>query len=203
MQDNRDVEVRKRIIHACTELFGQHGFGKITMDEVARALGMSKKTVYKHFSGKEEIVRTIVINFRDETLGRIEEVSREKVDDPVLHIRKILETLGDRLNRIHRPFVLDIRRYLPELWEEIDEFRRDVIKRMFNLIFERGREKKIFRSDIDEEFFMHMYVNSITSMVNPEMLAHLPYSAQQIFHNIIKIMFEGSLTDEARAKYQM
>jgi AcrR family transcriptional regulator len=202
MQDNRDVEVRKRIVHTCTDLFGQHGFGKISMDEVARVLGMSKKTLYKHFSGKEEIVRTIVSNFRDETLGRIEEVSREEIDDPVLHIRKILETLGDRLSMAHRPFVLDIRRYFPEMWEEIDEARRDVIKRMFNLIFEKGREKNIFRSDIDEEFFMYMYVNSITSMVNPEMLAQLPYSTQQIFQNIIKIMFEGSLTDEARAKYQ-
>lgn len=201
MPDKSDQTIRDRIIHKCAELFAVRGFSKISMDEISRALGMSKKTIYKYFAGKDELVKTVILNFRDTTLSRIQTVLSDDELDFYMRLSKILEVTGEQLSKIQKPILEDLKMYMPEFWAEIEEKRRTVLRQVYGTLISEGKEAGIIRHDVDIDFFLLMYMNLVTSIVNPEVLSRIPYSPSQVFNNIVKTLFTGILTEEARNKY--
>ncbi len=194
--------IRKRIIQRCMEIFLENGFAKISMDEIAQDLGMSKKTIYKHFSNKEELVKTVIISFRDETLARIESIMANEEIDTYLRLVKTLEATGEQLSKIQKTVLEDIKKYLPEFWVEVDTGRRLILKQVYGKLIGDGKKEGIIRKDTDDDFFILMYMSLITSIVNPEVMLDLNYSASQVFKNIVKTLFNGIITDEARGAYE-
>lgn len=172
------------------------------MDEIARSLGMSKKTIYKHFSSKEELVKSVILQFRDTTLSRIESVLHDDTLDQYLRLVKVLEITGQQLSRIQKPVLEDLKKYMPEFWMEIEERRRYILNQVYGRIISEGKKEGIIREDTDVDFFILMYMSLVTSIVNPDVLAKLPYNPSQVFHNIVKTLFTGILTDKARGKYE-
>ncbi len=202
MKEKNDNAIRKRIIRKCTEIFLRNGFAKISMDEIAQSLGMSKKTIYKHFSNKEDLVKTVIISFRDQTLSRIESILDDEDIDTYLRLVKMLEATGEQLSKIQRPVLEDIKKHLPDFWIDVEKRRRTILKQVYGKIIADAKKERIVRQDTDEDFFILMYMSLITSIVNPEVMADLNYSASQVFRNIVKTLFTGILTDEARNKYE-
>ncbi len=163
---------------------------------------MSKKTIYKHFSNKEELVKTVIISFRDETLARIESIMANEEIDTYLRLVKTLEATGEQLSKIQKTVLEDIKKYLPEFWVEVDTGRRLILKQVYGKLIGDGKKEGIIRKDTDDDFFILMYMSLITSIVNPEVMLDLNYSASQVFKNIVKTLFNGIITDEARGAYE-
>jgi len=67
-------EEKEKIISFASQKFIREGFYKTTMDEIASEMRMSKKTIYKNFSSKEELVKAVAKNFFDENVSKIDEV---------------------------------------------------------------------------------------------------------------------------------
>jgi TetR/AcrR family transcriptional regulator, transcriptional repressor of aconitase len=201
--ENQPVnEIRGRIVIKCSEIFATQGFAKISMDSVARSLGMSKKTIYKYFATKEELVKTVILNFRDTTLTRIEAVLNDEEIDLYMRLEKVLEVTGEQLSKVQKPFLKDWKTYLPEFWTEIEEKRNIILKQVYARLISDGKKTGVILEDIDEDFFILMYMSLVTSIVNPEVMTNIPYTPSQVFKNIVKTLFVGILTDEARQKYQ-
>ncbi len=202
MPDNTNNSIRNRIILKCTDIFASRGFGKISMDEVAQSLGMSKKTIYKHFSSKEELVKSVILNFQDTTLSRIKSVLQDNTLDQHIRLVKVLEITGQQLSQIQKPILEDLKKYLPEFWKEIEERRRLILKQVYGKLLLDGKKSGIIRRDIDVDFFILMYISLVTSIVNPDVMSKISYNPAQVFHAIVKTLFTGILTDEARGKYE-
>ena len=57
MEEN---EIKVKILHKAEEMFLQFGFSRVTMEEIAMELGMSKKTLYRFFPGKEQLLKEMI-----------------------------------------------------------------------------------------------------------------------------------------------
>jgi AcrR family transcriptional regulator len=66
---SEELEIKKRIMHAAGQKFIQYGFSKVTMEEIAEELGMSKKTLYQHFESKNELLKDLVKHVMTECDG--------------------------------------------------------------------------------------------------------------------------------------
>ncbi|MGZ7046124.1 MAG: TetR/AcrR family transcriptional regulator, partial [Candidatus Aminicenantales bacterium] len=64
--------LRARIVGAGAELFLSRGFVRVTADEIAGRLGISKATLYKSFASKEAILRAVVREIMNDIAGRVE-----------------------------------------------------------------------------------------------------------------------------------
>jgi len=198
---NNEESARNRIIQICTDIFLVKGFSKISMDEIAQTLGMSKKTIYKYFSNKDELVKTAILHFRDTTLTRVESVLDDQSLDTYQRFITLLEVTGEQLSKVQQPVLEDLKKYLPDFWVVVEERRRFILKRVYGQVITEGKKEGIIREDTDVDFFLLIYMSLVTSIVNPEVMANLPYSISQVFRNIVNTLFTGILTDEAREKY--
>lgn len=201
LSNDSDTEVRKRIIEAAREEFYKFGFSKVTVDEIASKLGMSKKTIYRLFPSKEDIVCTVIretMREMETACGNI--VGQENVDF-VDKLRAMMTHVAVQYSKMGKSLLEDLQKNAPQMWKEIDEFRRKRIYTDFGNLLREGMQKGIFRNDIDEQLVLLIYANAIQTIISPETLMNLPFSAAQVFEAIVKIIYEGLLTDEAKPKY--
>ena len=109
-------EARERILRAAEELFLGHGFGRVTMDELAAELRMSKKTLYQHFASKEELCAAVLERafvVIDAELGR---VLGEEGLDFAERLTRFVRVVAARFEGAG-PFLRDLRREAPALYE--------------------------------------------------------------------------------------
>ena len=194
-----EPEIKEKILGIAEEMFMQHGYSKVTMEEIAAGLGISKKTLYKFFPNKKEVLRELMSERQCEFMEQVELLWKREDLDFVGKFRNTLDFVGERSSRMKK--LQDIQKSAPEIWKEIHDFKKGKILEKVRRLFEAGFETGIFRSDIDRDIVILVYTNAVESIVNPEVLSELPCTAGQAFEAISKIIFEGILTEEGRSKY--
>jgi AcrR family transcriptional regulator len=197
MLSERDTKVQ--IQNVATELFHQFGFHKVTVDEIVSKIGISKKTFYKHFESKE----TLVLRLIENNLEGINTIIDKLMKDSKIGYREKIEELLSATNSVHAkfsmPFMQDIIKYLPDTVNKIQDSSINIITENFKILFKQGVEKNVFRADVDVDIFLNMYFHFIQKMHDPKILSNISYSLDDIRQMILKILFEGILTKDARS----
>ena len=100
------------------------------MDDLARELGMSKKTVYSHFASKEDLLRSVLAHRVSEVDEGLAAIVRERESFPAKlgHVARFLQ---GRIGEVSPVFLEDIRRYAPECFRVVEEFRGRAIPQLF------------------------------------------------------------------------
>lgn len=197
----QDTDTRSRILLGARDLFFRYGFSKVTMDEAAESMGMSKKTLYKHFPSKEDLLQAVAGDHITECDSELKAICRRKDASPLKKLQSLMNYIAELYGRMSEALVHDLRRSAPGIWKQVDACRRDHIFSEFGGMIKDGRNKGMFRKDVDERLFLLIYSEVVRSILNPEMLAGLPYKPSQVFDAIAKVLFEGLLTEKARAEY--
>jgi len=199
---NEDNEIKDRIRMRADEIFSQHGYSKITMEEIASTLGISKKTLYKHYSNKESILKEIVSTAKCEIEIFIEELINNKKLAFIEKLKLFMNFIAKQTVRLESPMIHDVMKCNPEIWHEILEFRKNRFYKQFSELIEQGKKSRIFNKDLNTEVIVITYVSAVHSLISPGILSTLPISADQAYMEIMKIFFEGIFTEEGRHKYK-
>ncbi|MCP4634823.1 MAG: TetR/AcrR family transcriptional regulator [candidate division Zixibacteria bacterium] len=196
-----DQKTKHKILCGTKFLFFQNGFTKVTMDEIAASLRMSKKTLYRFFPSKEQLLREVLNTHINNVAGEVEKIITNDKIEYCEKLRKLFKFLGMQISSVGKPFISDLKNTTPEIWDEFDSFRQKHITSKFTRIIDEGIKKGILRKDINRQLLIMMYSHSISTFINPEMLTQLPYAASEVFESILGIIFEGIFTDKGREKY--
>jgi AcrR family transcriptional regulator len=199
MSENDD---ETRIIDAASDRFMDAGFYKVTMDEIASDLRMSKKTVYKFFPSKETLLKAIVHGFMRKVEGEVQGIVSS--DKPIEEkLTTLLAFIGKHMRRLSRPFMTDVQRFAPALWKEIEIFRREQVLSQLQQMFRQAKKEGVFREDLDPDLFFLVLTTTIQGIMNPQVLSQQPFSAEEAFKGIFRILYEGAFTQEARKRFQL
>ena len=193
--------VRARIVAAARELFLHRGFVRVTADDIAAELGISKATLYREFRSKEDILRAVVRALLAEISGGVGSLLREDSLSFVDKLARLLGFFGERLSQLGPLFIRDIQKSAPEVWKEVEEFRRDKIIVNFKAILEAGRRQGLFRGDIDVDFLLNMFQKLVEGFINPAEILRSGRAPAAAFESVIKVFFQGILTDKGRLDF--
>jgi AcrR family transcriptional regulator len=196
-----DVEIKNRILETAAEHFYRFGVSKVTMEELADKLGMSKKTLYKYFESKDRLVQALIDSLKQDLDRRSQEILSDVSIDFVEKVKQTTSCVAMQYAKIGKPLLEDLQRNAPQIWKQIEELRRERIANRFGKMLAEGRGRGIFRNDIDEQLVLMIYANIITNIINPDVLVQVPFSASQVFDAVIKIFYEGIMTDDGRAQF--
>jgi len=194
----KEYSTKERIVGIATEIFTKQGFSKTTMDELSAKIGISKKTLYKHFDSKERLVREVVEKLMAETSSDVEKIVTGDNDEFIATIRKLFEYLPIRLERFGRFISGELKMCMPELWDEVDKFRREVGHKNIERVIKKGIRAGLIRKDINTELAVELYFNALVNTLTPENLIQRRFTITALFDTFGKVFFEGMLTDEAR-----
>ena len=196
------LEVQNRILKVAGSQFFSLGFTKVTMDEIAHELGMSKRTLYQYFPGKKALLRKALLSRTErisEGLGRINQSNETPFGK---RLEQALTLVATEIPHFSPIFLRDIQRHAPEIWQELDQRRQEHIHPRFGQLIHEGVKEGFLRKDISAEMLVLLFSTLIRNVMNPETLSRLPLSAPQAFSVISGVLFEGILTDNGRAQYR-
>ncbi|MCX6570342.1 MAG: TetR/AcrR family transcriptional regulator [Candidatus Aminicenantes bacterium] len=189
---------RLRIVAAARGLFMTRGFIRVTADDLSAELGISKATLYREFRSKEEILREVVREFMTEIIGRVDALIKDDTMGFVERLVALFTFVGGRLSQFGPLFIRDIQKSAPRVWKEIDDFRRDKIITNFKVILAAGHRQGLFRGDIDMDLLLRMFLKLVEEFVNPAEIVRSGRSPAETFESVIKVFFQGILTDSGR-----
>lgn len=194
--------VTERILTAARRHLFTYGYNALTMDELAHELGMSKKTLYLHFSGKDAIITTII-----EEIGRTIRQELEAVlSQPKLSFCQKLRTIVDivvpRISLLSPAMLRELQRYAPKIHGMLDELRQKNIPAIFGRLFRSGVNEGTLRPEIDPEFAAQFWLQAIRGLVHPDTLAVTHLSPKQTLEKALELFTGGLLTPSGRKDYE-
>jgi AcrR family transcriptional regulator len=189
--------VRARIVATAERIFLATGFSRVLMDDLARELGMSKKTLYSHFGSKEELLRAVLVRRTREVEQGLEVIVSARESFP-LKLGHLVGFVQRKVAEISPVFLEDIRRYAPECFQVVEEFRARAIPRYFGRLFEEGIRSGHVRRQVNRELLIRMLVFSIQGIVRPETVEELHLHPREALNHILAILFDGILTPRGR-----
>ena len=199
--DSPEDSAAQRIVTAARRHFFAHGFRGVTMDDLAQELGMSKKTLYASFPSKLDLLRAVLLDkFRSVEVDLDRVMSAASKDDVLATLHQLLACMQRHTEEIQPPFVRDIRRETPEVFQLVQSRRRDLIQRYFGRIFEDGRRAGIIRKDMPTRLMIEILIGVTEAIVNPPKLAELGLTPTTGYMSIMTVIFEGLLTDKGRSR---
>lgn len=188
-------EAKIKILRGAEALFLRYGFKSITMDDISRELGISKKTLYQYFSDKNHLVNQVVehhLNDERDLCCKIEDEEK----DPIAYLLAISNNFSSEDKHINTAVLYDLKKYFKEAWDKVDSFSSEFIydQVLKNLI--DGKEKGLYRKEMNERIIALHYVHMIQFMVNPENYQKEERDFQVVHKELMQYHLHGILTDK-------
>ncbi|NLT94138.1 MAG: TetR/AcrR family transcriptional regulator [Clostridia bacterium] len=187
--------IKERILSAFLDLAAKKGFYRVTMDELSAEAGISKRTLYRYYRSKDELVEAAIDVFLADISEKINELTavHYNPDEMFIQIFKYVNHL--RLN-IGNPLVLDdLRQHYPHLWKKIAAFRKEIIKNVFmaKLFHE---ENKAYLRDLDYRVVITAMLAAIDAVGNPEFILSNGLTFEETVKQLIEFFKHGFLKEK-------
>ena len=193
------MEEQNKIIEHTEEKFFRDGFYKTTMDEIASELRMSKKTIYKFFPSKDDLVKAIAKFF----MNRM----KSKIVPALQSDKNAIEKLGDLINilakaseKISAVRMEELKRHYPNIWNDIENFRTEMMFGNITKVIDQGKKEGLF-VDYPTNIIMNVLVASVRSIVNPDFIMNNNYSIIEAARYAFRIVISGILTDKGKKEF--
>lgn len=185
--------MRETIIDKSCELFLNLGFKSVTMDEIANAIGVSKKTIYKYFSNKTDLVTAVTNNMFEKISCGIDHVCGIKMNpiDEIFAIKKlVLEHLKDEKSSPQ----YQLQKFYPKLFQSLKQKQFQVMQKCVVENLEKGIEMGIYSENIDVDFISRIYFIGITGIKDNDMFPIKNYVMKTLMTQYLEYHLRGICT---------
>jgi len=159
-------EKRTFILETAAQLFFKHGIKSVTMDEIARHSGISKKTIYFFFKDKEALVDAFTEKhfICNESFPSIDNDEINAID----HFFRLREYVLQFFELTKNNIDYDLKRSYPKIYTKLKEFKRVFIYQTEQTLLKKGQAEGLFRTELDTDFIARLSVGRSLLIFNPD-----------------------------------
>jgi AcrR family transcriptional regulator len=197
------MAVQERILETALRMFRAIGIKNVTMFDIARECGISKKTVYEHFTDKAELIQSGIRTLLDTLQEQMTAARNESADaiDEVMRITRNIETRARSMNPV---MMYEVQKYHPEAAQAIEQFKRDGVRRHIRENIERGIAEGLFRSNIHIDIIARMRQLQLESAFDPLQYPATEFELHEVMQEVTANYIMGIATlkgQELAARY--
>ena len=195
----QDKRKELELIASVAQLFMRLGIKSLTMDEIARQLGVSKKTLYKYASDKKELVSKAVqlaIDEEESLLSEMHEANGNAIDK----IFAINTMISEKLQSIQPAVIFDMQKYYPEAWAIMEEHKSVFIHNQIKENLEEGIKQGLNRNNMNPELVSRIYVTLINSIFDSPIYSLSNHSFKETHTEVARYHLRG-ITNKKGVEY--
>lgn len=171
--------IKDEITIKCCTLFTKYGTKSITMDDIARELAMSKKTIYQHFSDKEDVVMAFIKQFVTHQIEQIEAL-RKNSENVIHELITSTEHMKMMMSSMNPALVFDLKKYHPKCWAVYLDFKKNFLENFILETLNRGIEEGYFRKDLITAILARMRVEQVEMGFNPDIFPQTEFNLTEV-----------------------
>ena len=158
------MEPQEKILKIALELFFKYGIKRVTMDDIAKELGMSKKTIYQFYKEKDDIVNQLCeLEMIQHEKDMIELFEQSK--DPVHEMILISIQMREMMQKINPIFFMDLQKHHPIALQRFQKFKKECAFAHIKRNILKGMEIGVYRLDIDPDFSANYRLSQIDTLM--------------------------------------
>ena len=161
------METKDRILKGAEELFFKYGIKSITMDDIARHLGISKKTIYQFYADKNEVVETLMIQRMKANECEFQQIATQ-TENVIEEVLAMMKHIGIMFSQMNPNLFYDLQKYHPNAWKQFKTFKEECIERMVEDSVKRGIKQGFVRADINTKIMARLRMEEIEMCFNPQ-----------------------------------
>lgn len=181
-------------------MFMRYGVRSVTMDDVARELGMSKKTLYQYFANKDELVTETCREHICSEENEFKEI-HEQAENALDELHKLTVCVRKMMVRINPSLLFDLAKYHPEAWQHFLSFKTNFIQKHVREILERGIQEGYYRPEIRPDIMARVRMEQVQTVFDPKVFPPNEYDLAEVQLAVLDHFIHGLLTDKGRALY--
>jgi TetR/AcrR family transcriptional regulator, cholesterol catabolism regulator len=192
--------MKEKILAEAQRLFWKYGVRTITMDDIARRLAISKKTIYQHFTDKEDIVYQVVehhLAYEQTEYCRLAEQGLNPIQEMLI----ACDMMREHTDRINPSLIIDVQRYFPKAWEIFLRHKEEYIIKDMMANLQRGVEQGLYWPGIDIETMARLRMEEIQAGFDDRLWPHQKDTyiiQEQLLHHFMR----GILSKKGVAVYE-
>ena len=185
------MELKDRIILQAGELFMKHGIKRISMDEIASRLGISKRTIYQNFKDKEDLLLHYIRHLETMKTEYVKDVSKD--EQTVVHVFLRIIEMRKEFDFLNMVFLDDIKKYYPKANQElIDQQNRGVVN--IKQFLEEGMAQGVIRKDLNIEVVSFLLQDSNRTFIDATRLTNKSFTDWELFFTTMINFIRGIST---------
>ncbi|HEY4785940.1 MAG TPA: TetR/AcrR family transcriptional regulator [Bacteroidales bacterium] len=183
-------EELKNILTKVRCLYMKYGIKSVTMDDVARELGISKKTLYQYVNDKNELVQKVVemeIGEKGEHFLKMRSTELNAIEE-LFEVNKMVRQM---LKDYNPATEYDLRKYYPELYTNLIKVRRD---RIYNNILSnlmKGKKEGLYRAELNEELIAKLQLSRVESAFDDKIFSQEELLSPKLFYEMFVYHIRG------------
>ena len=162
------MDNKERILNAAFELFFRYGIKSVTMDDIAKHLSMSKKTIYLYFRDKDEVVHTLMERSLEKDREDFHQIS-QKAANVVEEVFEMMKKMNDIFSTVNPNIFYDLRKYHTKTWELFHKFKSEFIIKKVENTLENGKKNGFVRADVNSRLLAKLRGEEIEMGFNPSL----------------------------------
>lgn len=191
------MPVRARILETASRMFRTYGIKSVTMFDISRECGVSKKTVYEHFKDKEELVQDgvrFLLNRHEQHLEDFRQHSANAIEELLKEVRYI-EQVGNTINPV---MLFEMQKYLPDIWKDVEVFRQERLLQAITANLERGMREDLYRKDLKLNIMARMRLLQLDMAFEPSQFPAAQFNMHEVMKEIAIHFILGVTTMKGR-----
>tara|TARA_B100001109_G_scaffold156789_1_gene127588 strand:+ start:549 stop:1163 length:615 start_codon:yes stop_codon:yes gene_type:complete len=185
--------MKNKIIAKCEELFLELGFKNVTMDDIAYAMGISKKTIYIHFSNKTELIENVVFSVLEFFHKNIEQINKEAVN-PIEELYDIKMFVMNYLKNERGSTQFQLKKYYPKIFEQLEVKKFQKMHSSVEKGLKKGIKLNLFRDNIDVGFISRVYFMGMTGIRNTDVFSEEDFSKNYLMESYLEYHLRAIVT---------
>ena len=189
------METRDKILASADDLFFRYGIKSVTMDDIAKHLSMSKKTIYQYFKDKDEIVYLItemhLEKDREET-----EAMQEESANTIEFLYLLFKCMKESFSKINPSVLFDLKKYHTKAWTLFLEYKKSVFFNSMVSALQRGIEEGNFREDIHPQTLAKLRLEEVQMPFDENIFPRDEYGFQETHFQLFDHFVHGIVTEQ-------
>lgn len=188
--ENRKLHIIKNV----GKLYLKFGIRSVTMDDVAREFGISKKTLYQYFTDKAQLVSQVVDYYLQNPIFDLNDANGNAIDQYFAireHINSILKYFNNNIE-------FDLKKQYPNLHKRVHVKKREKIFSSNIWSLEKGIKEGLFREDLDIDLIAKLQVGRMLFTLNPdyEIFTDGEVASIELFDKVIEYHMHAICTEK-------
>lgn len=193
--------MKDKILEGAHGLFVQYGVRSVSMDDVARELSVSKKTLYQYFTNKESLV-TEAVKLHMEQERELFLSMEGKASNSIEEIFLMANCMREHVFKLNPSLLYDLRKYHADAWAIFEDFKKEFLNGQITRNLEKGVEEGYYREEINPRVLAILRIQNVEMVFDEQIFPQSEFDFVAVQMQVFDHFIQGILTDKGRELYK-
>ena len=195
------MEASAKIYLKAEEMFMRYGVKSVTMDDLSRALGISKKTLYQYVDNKKDLLNKVLTFFITRERDIMKAI-RERASDAIEEIFLISRHVNKTLQSLNPAAMYDLQKYYGEQFMLMRSLNDQMIYSIIKNNLEQGKEEGLYRNNFDSNIIAKLYVHKADLIIDNNIFPLKEYDLTKVHKEFVLYHLNAIVSSEGQKRVQ-